>query len=74
MNILTKHFVVFTLFLMRPYWQPLSNEFVDAGRVVFGPKDCWRHTCWGGLCPSDAPSNCECPSPIEAFFGIKNCR
>uniref|UniRef100_A0A6G5A4F9 Putative kazal domain protein n=1 Tax=Rhipicephalus microplus TaxID=6941 RepID=A0A6G5A4F9_RHIMP len=69
MNIIAKYFVVFTLFFRSFDWLPTDNVLlVYAGRVVFGPKNCWRHDCFHGSCNNNAPTNCECPSVFEQFL------
>uniref|UniRef100_L7M0B9 Putative secreted salivary protein n=1 Tax=Rhipicephalus pulchellus TaxID=72859 RepID=L7M0B9_RHIPC len=70
MNNLTACFIIFTLFHIRYYWQPSSNALVEAGRVISGPKDCWRYDC----CPGGCPVHCRCPSPFARLFGVNNCR
>ncbi|KAL1445399.1 hypothetical protein MTO96_029204 [Rhipicephalus appendiculatus] len=66
----TACFIVFAVIFMSSDWQPASNVIVEAGRVIFGYKDCWRYNCY----PEACPSHCECPSPFIRFFGVKNCR
>uniref|UniRef100_A0A131YS78 Kazal domain containing protein n=1 Tax=Rhipicephalus appendiculatus TaxID=34631 RepID=A0A131YS78_RHIAP len=70
----TVSFIIFIFLVMSSDWQPSSNVNVEAGKVIFGNKDCVRRTCFGGSCGQGAPSVCECPSPFAQFFGVKNCR
>ncbi|XP_075724354.1 uncharacterized protein LOC142767024 [Rhipicephalus microplus] len=37
-------FIALIIFLRSSDWQPSSNPTVQAGKVLFGHKDCWRHT------------------------------
>uniref|UniRef100_L7M1N9 Putative secreted salivary protein n=1 Tax=Rhipicephalus pulchellus TaxID=72859 RepID=L7M1N9_RHIPC len=73
MNNFTICLIVFTFFLSSLDSNPWSNVMVEAGRVIFGKKDCWRYDCHYGSC-DHAPTGCECPSPFQALFGIRNCR
>ncbi|KAL1480599.1 hypothetical protein MTO96_050895 [Rhipicephalus appendiculatus] len=66
----TACFIVFTLFLASSDWHSSRNVIVEAGRVIFGNRNCWRYDCY----PGDCPPPCECPSPFQRIFGIKNCR
>uniref|UniRef100_L7M3Q3 Putative secreted salivary protein n=1 Tax=Rhipicephalus pulchellus TaxID=72859 RepID=L7M3Q3_RHIPC len=70
MNISTTCGIVFILVFMSSDWQPWRKVLVEAGRVIYGNKECWHHICY----PNPCPEQCECPNPLLRLLGVKNCR